>query len=281
MYVRRGTALLLMITLLLVMEASPAGAATGDSASDPIPLASSLPHALWVDTTSATAEPDDPSQLCSGWGPSELRLGATTFYSYTATKDTVLASDARSPGGTAPHASVYTYDGSGALVQWGCSNGAVDRLILPAGQKYLIMMGTCCEPQGASGGLAELSLTEQPPPLNLDVRVTQALVEKKSGTVLLNGIITCNTPVARGIDVSGGELRQRVRGTDAFVIARFNDRLVCDPSAPTPWSLALGLTSGAYSVGKAHLTFSWQGWDDFTTDSGFIDMDVRLAPYRH
>ena len=32
------------------------------------------------------------------------------------------ASEARSPGGTAPHASVYMYDGAGALVHLGCSN---------------------------------------------------------------------------------------------------------------------------------------------------------------
>jgi hypothetical protein len=280
MYIRRSTALLSMVTLVLTMSATPAKAATGDSASDPIPLADSLPQTMWVDTTSATADADDPSQACDRWPPGELRLGATSFYSYTAIKNTVLTSDARSPGGTAPHASVYTYDGSGAPVQWGCSNGAFDPVILPAGRKYLIMMGTCCEPQAPGGGLAELALTEQPPTLDIDVRVTQTLVEKKTGTVFLNGTVTCTTTATRGIEVSGGELRQRVRGTDAFVFARFNERLVCDPTAPTPWSLPLGPSSGAFSVGAAHLTFSWQGWDDFTSDSGFVDMDVRLGPYR-
>jgi hypothetical protein len=280
MYIRRGTALLSMIMLLLTMSATPAGAATGDSASDPIPLASSLPQTIWVDTTSATAEPDDPSQLCAGWGPSELRLDATTFYSYTATKNTVLVSDARSPGGTAPHASVYTYDSSGALVQWGCSNGAVDRLVLPAGQTYLIMMGTCCEPQGASGGFAELSLTEQPPPLDIDVRVTGALVEQKTGKVILNGIITCNTVVnSPGIQVSG-ELRQQMGRTDKLVVARLDVFLQCVPSADTPWSLIITPASGTFSVGKAHLTLAWQGSDHFTTDSGLTDVDLRLAPYR-
>jgi len=76
-------------------------------------LPSTLPQTIWVDTTSAIAEPEDPSQLCPGWGPTELRLDATTFYSYTATTNTFLLSDARSPGGTAPHASVYTYDSFG------------------------------------------------------------------------------------------------------------------------------------------------------------------------
>src|SRR5688500_18812542 len=133
MYLRRSTTLLCMAMLILMIVATPAEAATGDSASDPSPLGSSLPQTISVDTTSATSEADDPSQTCDRWAPGELRLAATTFYSYTAIRNTVLTTDARSPGGTAPHASVYTYDGSGALVQWGCSNGSVDRLILPAG----------------------------------------------------------------------------------------------------------------------------------------------------
>jgi hypothetical protein len=255
-------------------------AASGDSASDPIVLPSSLPQSVWVDTTSATAEPEDPSQLCVGWGPSELRLDATTFYTYTATRNTFLLSDARSPGGTAPHASVYTYDSSGTLVQWGCSNGWPDRLILPAGQTYLIMMGTCCEPQGVDGGLAELSLTEQPPPLDIDVQVTGALVDKKSGAATVYGTVTCNILPSYGVQVSGGELRQQVKGTKAFVVYRFNSGFSCDPSAPTRWSIALSPDSGAYSVGTAHVFFSWQGWDDFTTDSGYVDMDIRLEPSR-
>lgn len=280
MYLRRSTTLLCMAMLILTIVATPAEAAAGDSASDPIPLASSLPQTTWVDTTSATSEADDPPQTCDRWTPGELRLAATTFYSYTAIKNTVLTSDARSPGGTAPHASVYTYDESGALVQWGCSNGSVDRLILPAGRKYLIMMGTCCEPYAANGGLAELVLTEQPPPLDIEVQVTQTLVDKKTGAAYINGVITCTTSATRGIQLSGGELRQRVRGTNALVISRFNEAVYCDPTTPTHWSIPLGPSSGAFSVGDAHLTFSWQGWDDFTTDSGYVDTDIRLAPYR-
>lgn len=280
MYLRRVTALLSMITMIVMTGATPAEAGTGDSASDPVPLASSLPQTIRVDTTSATAEPDDPSQSCAGWGPSELRLDATTFYSYTAATNTVLVSEARSPGGTAPHASVYTYDSSGALVQWGCSNGQPDRLILSAGRKYLIMMGTCCEPQGVNGGLADLSLTEQPPLLDIDVHVTQAFVEKATGRFIINGMITCNTVVnSPGTRVSG-ELRQQTGRTDRIVVAQINDGFGCDPSAPTPWTLVGGPASGAFSPGKARLTLSWRGSDNFTTDSGVIDIDVHLTPYR-
>jgi hypothetical protein len=267
----RRLALLLMTVILLLLGAgSPASAAVGDSVSDPIVISGPLPITIATDTTTATSDATDPQVQC---GP--LRPNATTFYSYTPSVPTYLTFAGDDRG----RAAVYAVDGGGNLQDLGgCVIGGVTET-LSAGQQYVIMVFSCCDP-GDPGGLGTLGLRAVPPPLEADLNVSRTVLIRPAGDLArISGTFSCNTPADFG---GNGSLYQRHGSRADVLIGWFFLNMTCDESGGGIWSVDVPIPGGALSSGTARLTIDWGAvsWNERTQDGGLIDMTVRLAPMR-
>jgi hypothetical protein len=206
-----------------------------------------LPHTDTLDTSGATAAPDDP--WCFG-------QAASVWYSFTPSSDLRLELNTQ---GSSYSATLSVYTGlRGSLNQLACSafglgSDARVRLDVQAGVTYYVMVGTYFQ---TYGGQLVLSALLAPPPFQFALRLdTRGSVRPATGTVTLTGTATCSEPAF--VFLSGVLKQSRAaQSVDGFFDAGF----VCDGT--TTWSatpfynprLFRGRAALLYSAGKADVS---------------------------
>lgn len=222
MTVKRALALIATLILLpLGLPAAIAASVPGDEPNNPIPIpAKAIPHSFAVNTagsgSSLITECEDP-------------LAAIQWFSYTPRDDTVLRLEQGPPPRSAMHAYAATNGGPMAG-----ENECAPEQLLHAGQKYLIVVGACCDAR-SSGVRATLTFNLLPSPVT-KLRVISASVIEPMNVVVVTGVATCNTNM---FIFATGKLTQVVSGkVQATADASFADR--CDArTGVVPWSVAL------------------------------------------
>lgn len=177
---RRRSARCLVVVMALALalvSAPPALAAppANDERANALVIPDALPQSVTVDTTEATASPDDPFDFACFGGPS----GATAWFSYTpdTTRSVVVETSASHFGGV----NIFAVGPLGDLLSSsGSCLGGIFELPVTAGTTYLVMTSACCDPT-APGGTTTISLQPLPPPLEISVDIGATQVNQRTG----------------------------------------------------------------------------------------------------
>ena len=168
---------------------------------------STLPFSDSLNTVEATTAADDPD--CAGNGP-------TVWYVFTPAQDVEVRAVTF---GSDYDTTLSVYTGSrGSLTQIACNDdlqGAQSSVIFNAiaGQKYFLMVGAFAS---GPGGNLMFSMDVAPPRLVFDITIDSAgLVDPKTGTVIISGIVTCSreVPVFAFVDLKQTIGRVKGEGT--------------------------------------------------------------------
>jgi len=268
MYRRIAACAALLLGLTVAGTSTVASAATpGDTATDPIVLSGPLPISVPVDTTAANMEESDPISPCFG------REGATVFYSYTATEDVGITLTTQDPLAI----TVYTADAAGNLNWFDCGPLTVK---IPAGQTYIIEVGTCCDETGdmvLPGGTGTLTLAPAPPPVSIDVSLGATTVDNRTGAVTVTYTVTCNVPLTFN---TTGTLSQRGHGPSGTLTWPLRvTGGTCDPADPATVT-AVTVPGARFHVGSAQLVLDTYAFDPFTHTFEEVATTVRLTNAR-
>jgi hypothetical protein len=155
-------------------------------------------------------------------------------------------------------------DVDGELSLVGCGGDQMD-FTATAGTTYHFMVSAA-----AFGGDLVLSVLDLGAPLELTVRVTAALVDRRTGTATLEGTATCNQRADIGI---WGQLRQKV-GRGLLVRADFFAGVTCNGT--TPWRAIVRSDQGAFGQGFAEVLMSASGCSQVSCDDDSQETVIRL-----
>jgi hypothetical protein len=198
----------------------------------------SLPYAETLDTSEATGDPsDDELNVCGA-----PALEASVWYTITPSADmTVLVDVSQSDYS----AGVFVATGSpGSFEVVNCGPGGV-AFPATAGTTYVLMV-IDHELGGGNGGTLELSVTEAPPPPEIDIAIDPiGRFNAKTGSVTLTGTVSCTEGAFAFVDI---HLTQRV---GRFTVRGFGFvEVLCDGTAQ-PWTAEIIGDTGLFKGGQA------------------------------
>jgi hypothetical protein len=261
--------LALALALVGIMPVLAAPPATNDDITNATVI-TTIPFTDNIDTTNATASPDDPV-LCPNSGSvwytftptSDIRLEANTFGS---NYDTVLSVFSGAPGSLG---FVTCNDDSFGLQSQVVFNAN-------AGITYYFLVAICCGfGSGDGGGDLVFSVLEGSPPLELGVTVDAfGTLDTKTGVASVSGTVTCNSYVAF-LSISG-ELKQNV-GRFHTIRGSFGTTIECFAGHPAQWTASVVPESGKFGGGSALVTLFASGCSDpFSCDDVQAQASVQL-----
>lgn len=223
-----------------------------------------LPYNQTLDTSEATSDPSDAELNVDCGAPA---LEATVWYTFTPATDMTVLVDVSASDYSA---GVFVTTGSpGAFgpVET-CGPGFVG-FVATAGTTYVLMV-IDDTPGAGNGGTLEISVTEAPPPPEIDITIDPVgTFNAQTGSVTLTGTVTCTEGAFAFIDAS---LTQRV---GRFTVRGFGfTETLCDGTAQ-PWTMEVFGDTGLFKGGQAVAVAFGQAC---AFDCGFTDetATVRL-----
>jgi hypothetical protein len=153
-----------------------------------------------------------------------------------------------------------------------CGPGAVV-FSATSGTTYVLMVIDDQGDGGGNGGTLELSISEAPPPPEIDVAVDPvARFDSRTGSATLTGTVTCDPGSVAFIEAS---LSQSV---GRFTIRGFGfTEVLCDGTAQ-PWSAEVMGETGLFKGGGAAASVMGQVCDEF--DCGFASSETTVRVRR-
>jgi hypothetical protein len=189
------TGFVLVVTVLATMIMG-IGSAAAQPANDDFANAYAISGPGFTDsgsTVDATESPDDPApalgSTCGG--------GNTVWYSFTPATDVNVFIDTF---GSAYDTTLGVYTGGpGTFSEVACNDDAGSlqsqvQINALAGVTYGVVIGTCCGAGNIYGSDYVISVSEVPPPFALDLTIDGGSVNKSTGSAIITGTVTCNTP---------------------------------------------------------------------------------------
>ncbi len=199
-----------------------------------------LPYDETLDTSEATSDPSDAELNVDCGAPA---LEATVWYEFTPTSDMAVMVDVSQSDYSA---GVFVATGSpGAFGPVEACGPGMVVFGASAGITYVLMV-IDDTPGSGNGGNLVLSVTEAPPPPEIDITIDPVgTFNAQTGSVTLTGTVTCTEGAFAFIDAS---LTQRV---GRFTVRGFGfaDAL-CDGSAQ-PWTMEVIGETGLFKGGQA------------------------------
>jgi hypothetical protein len=221
-----------------------------------------LPYSETLDTSEATSDPSDAELNVDCGAPA---LEATVWYEFTPTADMAVLVDVSASDYSA---GVFVTTGSpGAFGPVEACGPGVVIFGAAAGTTYVLMV-IDDTPGGTNGGTLEISITEAPPPPEIDISVDPVgTFDARSGSVTLTGTVTCTEGAFAFIDVS---LSQRV---GRFTVRGFGfAEALCDGTAQ-PWTIEVLGDTGLFKGGQAVAVAFGQACD---LDCGFAEQTTTV-----
>lgn len=263
--VRMRIAAAALVALLLLAVDVPAYAAppSNDDIADATTIGG-LPYEDQVDTTEATAAPDDPE--CA-------ENDHTVWYAFTPTQTVELVVDTF---GSDYDTTLSAYVGEpGNLEQIRCNDDFDSlqsriRFTAEAGTRYFLMVGSFFD---SPGGNLILSAQELPPRVALGIATDPTGTVDRQGLATVSGSVSCSLPVT--VEVRGS-LRQQVR-RKRVSLGYFRTTVDCDGSGT--WTADVQGQTGVYRRGDARLSASALYDDPVRGDQSFATstQTIRLT----
>jgi hypothetical protein len=261
---RRLMALFGGAVLVLAMTAGSALAAPGnDSALTPTVIGS-LPFTDTVDTTTATADPTDPSSPCGS-------ASNTVWYTLTA-GPSGIGHVILDMAGTDYPVLLYVTAGSpgGPLVS--CGNVSSITFDAAPSTTYYIMIGDAFA--AGAGGILVFSATQG---LTFAATLDRfASVNAKTGTVIVSGTYSCNlssTVVAVEVSLKQAVGRFIISGNGAST-----PDAACSPGTSYSWAVQVVGSNGKFAGGKATAWVNVYGYDgtgSWNANLGPVQISLR------
>lgn len=229
------------VLLLTMVFATPAlAAAPGNDLFPDAVVIGGIPYAVTVDTSDATTDDVDDTMNADCGAPA---TDASVWYAYTPTTDVAVLVDVSRSSYSAGVLVAVGSPASFGLVT--CGPGAVSFYASP-GETYWILVVDDQDDGGGNGGTLELSVTELPPPPDVDIAVDPVgSFDSRTGTATITGTITCSADAVAFIE---GQVRQAV---GRFTITGYGfTELVCDGTEQA-WSMVVAGENGQFKGGKA------------------------------
>ena len=245
---RRIAVSVLSLGLLLGAPAAVLAAAPTNNIYNGRTVIAAIPFNDTVDTTQATAGPNDVEMNANCGAPA---TDASVWYSYTASSDQDLLVDVSQSDYSAGVIVATGSPGSFNLVT--CGPGSVSFFAV-TGETYTILAFDD-QFDGIGNGGTLIFTVAPPPTIHINVDPIGSL-NKQTNTVTVTGTISCSSPV--GIEFFG-ELRQRA-GRQIIQGNLFGDGFCSDVLS---WSASTDqFSTGVFAGGKATvhlLAFAFQG----------------------
>lgn len=223
-----------------------------------------LPYNQTLDTAEATSDADEAALGAECGAPAS---DAGVWYELTAASDATILIDVSASTYTAGVAVTTGVPGAFGPLE-ACGPGSV-LFAATSGTTYVIMVFDDQLDGAGNGGTLELSVSEAPPPPEVDVTIDPiGHFDSKTGTVTLTGTIACDDGAFASLDAS---VRQPV---GRFVVSGYGfTEVACDGTAQS-WSMEVFGESGQFKGGTADaVVFGWA----CTFDCGF---DMQEASIR-
>jgi hypothetical protein len=245
-------ALLTGVLLLCGVTVAPA-----QPANDDIAQATAITTLDFTDTLdTSVATPDGPGG-CNG-------VPNNVWYTMTLSEDTVVRLTTDGSDYFA-FIDVFERTPSGNYNLLACDSNLV--FTANAGTTYYVAVSS----PDSSGGTLVFSASDLGAPLEITVSLNStASVNKKTGTAMVGGTVTCSNPAE--VDVYG-QLRQKLgRG---IIPGGFYTHVSCD--GETPWSAIARSDQGAFGSGSAELLVDAYGCDQYTCGEDHPTTTVKLS----
>jgi hypothetical protein len=226
-----------------------------------------LPYNETLDTSEATTDAAD-AELNEGCGAPET--DASVWYEFTPTADVAVLVDVSASDYTAGVIVATGEPGAFGPVET-CGPGSVVFSAM-AGTTYFLLIFDDQDDGAGNGGTLELSVTEAPPPPEIDITVDPVgTFDPQTGSVTLTGTVTCTEGAFAFIDI---QLTQRV---GRFTVRGFGFvETVCDGTAQ-PWTAEIFGDTGLFKGGQAVAVAFGQACDEnFNCGFTFEETTVRL-----
>lgn len=229
------------VLLFTMVFATPALAAAPDNdafgGAIPIP---GIPYVVTVDTTEATTDDDDATMNADCGAPA---TDASVWYSFTPATDIGVVVDVSQSDYSAGVLVAVGSPESFGLVT--CGQGYVT-FYAAAGETYWINVIDDQDDGSGTGGTLELSVTELPPPPDVDIAVDPVgSFDSRTGAATITGTITCSADAVAFIEA---QVRQAV---GRFTVNGYGvTDLLCDGTEQA-WSMEVIGENGQFKGGKA------------------------------
>ena len=253
------------VLLFTMIFATPALAAapTNDAFTGAVAIPG-IPFAVTVDTTEATTDDDDVTINADCGAPA---TDASVWYSFSPSVDMHLLVDVSQSDYPAGVLVAVGSPESFGLVT--CGPGALT-FVAVAGETYSILLIDDQSDGEGNGGTLELSVTDAPPPPNVDIEVDPiGRFDSQTGSATITGTITCDADAVAFIEA---EVRQAV-GRFTIVGSGFTDGL-CD-GTEQPWTMEVFGENGKFKGGGA-LTVAFGLACGFDCNADFDEATIRL-----
>ena len=199
-----------------------------------------LPYAETLDTTEATTDADDTELNGTCGAPA---TDASVWYSYTAPADQVVIVDV---GASDYSSGVLVGVGSpGSLSIVACGPFGVS-FLAASGETYAILAIDDQLDGTGNGGTLQLSVTEAPPPAQIDIAVDPVgSFNAKTGTATIRGTVTCTAGAFAFISAQASQAVGR------FTVNGFGfSEVLCDGTSQA-WSVEVVAQNGQFKGGRA------------------------------
>jgi hypothetical protein len=222
-----------------------------------------VPYTETLDTSEATSEASDAelNTLCGA-----PALDASVWYEFTSATDMAVLVDV-----SASDYSAGVFVATGSPGAFGpveaCGPGSVV-FSATAGTSYVLLIIEVQQDGTGRGGTLELSVTEAPPPPEIDITVDPVgTFNAQTGSVTLTGTVTCSEGAFAFIDISLSQSvgRFTVRGFGFVEVA-------CDGTAQ-PWTIEVVGDNGLFKGGQALAVTFGQACD---FDCGFTQEETTV-----
>jgi hypothetical protein len=225
-----------------------------------------LPYNATLDTSEATSEASDAELNVFCGAPA---IDASVWYEFTPAADVNVLVDV-----SASDYSAGVFVATGSPGAFGpveaCGPGFVS-FFAAAGTTYVLMVIDDQQDGGGNGGTLELSVTEAPPPPEIDVNVDPlGTFNAQTGSVTLTGTVTCTDGAFAFIEI------QLTQSVGRFTVRGFGFiDIACDGTAQ-PWTAEIFGDTGLFKGGQAVAATFGQACNEFDCGFTFEETTVRL-----
>ena len=198
------------------------------------------PYADTLDTTEATTDADDAELNATCGAPA---LDASVWYSFTPTADRTVIVDVSTSD--YPAGVLVGIGSPGSLSTVACGPGGTS-FFASSGETYSILVIDDQSDGSGNGGTLELSVTELPPPPEIDIAVDPVgTFNAQTGGANITGTVTCTAGASASVQAV---VRQAV-GRFTITGSGFT-QLICDGTSQA-WSAEIFADNGQFKGGKA------------------------------
>lgn len=225
-----------------------------------------LPYNETLDTSEATTDASDAELNTTCGAPA---TDASVWYEFAPSADVAVLVDVSASDYSAGVIVATGSPGAFGPVE-ACGPGTVG-FFATAGTTYVLLIFDDQIDGSGNGGTLELSVTEAPPPPEIDINVDPVgTFNAQTGSVTLTGTVTCTDGAFAFIDI---QLTQQV---GRFTVRGFGFvQMECDGTAQ-PWTAEVFGDNGLFKGGRALAVTFGQACGAFDCGFTFEETTVRL-----